>query len=208
MNRRFNITGHVATNLLVAIVLLASCKKPQIEPIDFSQVPVQTINDVKVVQTNKSMDVMRMSSPVMKRFSYVRDSVQYEYELYCDGFMVDAYNENGELETTIRADEAKHNTLQDAESWCAYGNVVVTNHLKGESMTTDTIYWNREEKTIYTDCYVRLTSYSGMMQGFGMTSDERARNSTILQPFDSYSVSRDSGDVYIDTLNLMGPALR
>ena len=79
------------------------------------------------------------------------------------------------------------------------------NHIKGEKIETDTLYWNRAEKQIYTDCYVRLTSDSGMMQGYGMTSDERARNSVILRPFDSYAVERDSTYYFIDTLNQMGP---
>lgn len=182
-----------------------SCKDPESEDFDFSQTPVQVVYDMKVLQTDNSSASMRMSAPVMKRFAYKQDSLDVSYELYLDGFHVDAYTPEGELETTITANEARHNTSGD-ESWCAYGDVVVTNHLKGERMATDTIYWNRQEHQIYTDCYVRLTSYSGMMQGYGMKSDERARNSTILHPFDSWSVSRDSGDVYIDTLNILGPA--
>jgi len=195
----------MATNTLVAIVLLTACNEDTESSIDLTVVPVQIIDNLQVVQTNNAQESMRMSSPQMKRFSYEKDSVEVNYELYSGGFALDAYTVNGELETTIVADEAKHNTTKGSESWCAYGHVVIINHMKGERMETDTIYWNREEKQIYTDCYVMLKSYSGMMQGYGMTSDERARNTTILRPFDSYSVSRDSGDVYIDTINLMGP---
>ena len=46
------------------------------------------------------------------------------------------------------------------------------------------------------------------MQGYGMTSDERARNSVILRPFDWYAVERDSTYLFIDTLNQMGPFRR
>ena len=73
-------------------------------------------------------------------------------------------------------------------------------------METDTIYWNKEEHQIYTDCYVKLTNDSGLMQGFGMTSDERARNSVILRPFDWYAVDRDSTYRFVDTVNTMGPS--
>ena len=190
---------------LVAAIVISSCKEPEAVYFDFEQTPVQVVHDMQILQTDKGEVEMRMHAPVMKRFDFVKDSVEQSYELYTDGFFVDAYTENGELETTITAQEAKHVTTSGNESWSAFGNVVVINHIKGEKMETDTIYWNKEEKQIYTDCYVRLTSDSGLMQGFGLTSDERARNSVILRPFDWYAVERDSTYTYIDTLNQMGP---
>jgi hypothetical protein len=46
------------------------------------------------------------------------------------------------------------------------------------------------------------------MQGYGMESDELARNAIILKPFDSYSIIKDSTEVlYIDTVNFVGPLL-
>lgn len=194
----------MAATFVVAIIAL-SCREPQAEPFDYENNPVQVVYDMQVLQTENSAASMRMHSPVMKRFAFRKDSVNHSYELYLEGFNVDAYTPEGELETTITAKEARHVTTEGRESWCAYGDVVVTNHIKGDRMVTDTIYWNREEQKIYTDCYVRLSSYSGMMQGYGMTSDERARNTIILHPFDSWSVSRDSGDVYVDTINFLGP---
>lgn len=201
--------GSAAAVLAATIILAFSCKQEEAVVFDFTRTPVQVVHDMNVVQTDKGKASMRMTAATMQRFSFVKDSVQQSYELYLEGFLVKAYNEEGELETTISSDQARHVTTTGEESWCAYGNVVVTNHIKGQKIISDTIWWNREEKQIYTDCYVRLTSEaSGMMQGYGMTSDERARHSRILRPFDSYSIARDSTYEYIDTLNLMGPFLR
>ena len=188
-----------------AAIGLFSCRQPENVTFDFEQTPVQVVRDMQILQTDKGEAEMRMQAPLMQRYEYVKDSVQQSYELYTDGFFVYAYTENGELETTITANQAKHVTTRGNESWSAFGDVVVINHIKGERMETDTIYWNKEEKQIYTDCYVRLSSDSGLMQGFDMTSDDRARNSVILRPFDSYAVEHDSTYMYIDTLNLMGP---
>ncbi len=189
----------------MAAMFVSGCGAPYSENFDFSVLPVQTVDSMVVLQARNGNVSMRMLSPVMERYSYVKDSTEYAYELYKGGFNVYAYTADGELETTIVAAEAKHNTVSGEESWCAYGDVVIINHMEGQKIETDTLYWNREEQQIYTDCYVRLTSYSGMMQGYGMTSDERARNSVILQPFDSYSIARDSADVYVDTVNFLGP---
>lgn len=185
--------------------MLLSCKKEIPAELDLSQIPVQVVDSVSVVQTENGRPTMRMSAPLMERYNYSRGDTTESYELYPNGFKVFAYTEDGELETTVVADNAKHVTTVGKESWSAFGNVVITNLIKGEHLQTDTIYWNRAEKQIYTDCYVKLFSYDGLMQGYGLTSDERASNSTILHPFDWSFVMRDSTDTYIDTLNFIGP---
>ena len=199
------ITG-MAT-VLVAI-LLYSCGGPDPTDIDFERVPVQVVHDMNVLQSEKGEAEMRMHAPLMQRFEFTKDSMLQSYELYTDGFLVNEYTVDGQLETTIIAEQAKHVTTVGRESWSAFGDVVITNHIKGERMETDTLYWNKDEHTIYTDCYVRMTSDSGLMQGFGMTSDERARNTVILRPFDWYAVERDSTYYFEDTLNRMGPFRR
>jgi LPS export ABC transporter protein LptC len=193
--------------VLVAILLYA-CSSHQPDGIDFEQTPVQIVHDMNVLQSEKGEAQMRMHAPLMQRYEFHKDSMLQSFELYTDGFLVNAYTEDGQLETTIIAEQAKHVTTSGRESWSAFGDVVITNHIKGERMETDTLYWNKDEHTIYTDCYVRLTNDSGLLQGFGMTSDERARNTVILRPFDWYTVERDSTYRYVDTVNQMGPFRR
>ena len=194
----------MAAAIAVAILLYA-CGKPAPETFNFEEVPRQEVHDLSVLQSENGEATMRMRAPLMQKFEFTRDSMLQSYEFYPDGFYVDVYAENGQLETTIVSQQAKHITTQGKESWSAFGDVLVINHIKGEKLEPDTIYWNRAEKTIYTDRYVRLTSDSGLMQGYGMTSDERARNSVILRPFDSYAVDRDSNYFFVDSINLMGP---
>ena len=189
----------------MALFLFPACREQETAAIDFEQTPVQVIHDMNVLKTENGESTMRMHAPLMQKFDYVKDSVRQSYEWYSDGFFVDAYTENGELETSIVSQQAKHITTKDRESWSAFGEVVIINHLKGEKIETDTLYWNRAEKKIYTDCYVRLSSDSGLLQGYGMTSDERARNAVILRPFDWYAVERDSTYSYNDTVNFVGP---
>lgn len=207
MRRFFHRCLPVAVAFAAAIGLFA-CREPEPVLFDFEQVPVQVVRDMQVVQSDRGETEMRMHAPLMQRFEFFKDSMLQSYELYAEGFFVDAYTENGQLETSISSRKARHVTTPGRESWSAFGDVVVTNHIKGERMETDTLYWNREEQRIYTDCYVRLSSESSLMQGYGMTSDERARNSVILRPFDWFAVERDSTYLFIDTLNQMGPFRR
>ena len=204
MKNIIHILKMTATAAAVAFVVY-SCKAElaEAEALVLAETPVQTVDDMFIVQTENGKIQMRSTAPLMER--YERDTLSYE--LFPKGFFVFGYDENGSLETEIVADNAKHLKYKDGrESWEAYGNVVVKNLMKQEVMETDTLYWDQKNEKIYTHCYVRMYSPDGFMQGYGMESDQRARNSIIFNPFNSYGiVVQDSTDVLIDSVNFIGP---
>ena len=194
---------------LVVTTFVISCKEEIAEePLDLTTIPLQTIENMSAQQTKDGVLQMRMEAPLLQRFENEEES----YELFPNGFFVYAYNEEGMLETQIESKVARHATSAKGkqETWEAYGDVVITNFIKGERMETDTLYWDREQGKIYTHCLVKMYAPSGFMQGYGMESDEMARNANIGRPFDSYGiVGRDSTTaVYIDTVNFIGPLLK
>ena len=193
----------IATATAVAIVLY-SCKGKlgEAEHLDINEAPVQTVDDMFIVQTENGKIQMRAEAPLMER--YERDTLSFE--LFPKGFFVFGYDDQENLETQIVADNARHLKYKDGrESWEAYGNVVVKNLIKQEVMETDTLYWDQKNEKIYTHCYVRMYSPSGFMQGYGMESDQRARNSIIFNPFNSYGILEQEEDVLIDSVNFIGP---
>ena len=193
----------IATASAVAFMVF-SCKGQlgEAESLDINEVPVQTVDDMFIVQTENGKIQMRAEAPLMER--YERDTLSYE--LFPDGFFVYGYTEEEKLETEIIADKARHLKYKDGrESWEAFGNVVVKNLIKQEVMETDTLYWDQKNEKIYTHCYVRMYSPDGFMQGYGMESDQRARNSIIFNPFNSYGILEQDEDILIDSVNFIGP---
>lgn len=87
---------------------------------------------------------------------------------------------------------------------------MVQNVINQQTLETDTLYWDQANKEIYTDCYVRMFSSDGFIQGFhGMRSDEMARNVRIFKAFDSdVVIVQDSTKVVIDSVNFIGPLLK
>ena len=134
------------------------------------------------------------------------------YELFPKGLHAFAYTEGDKLETILHSDNAKHfkSKKNDNEYWSAFGNVVVQNVINQQTLETDTLYWDQANKEIYTDCYVRMFSSDGFIQGFhGMRSDEMARNVRIFKAFDSdVVIVQDSTKVVIDSVNFIGPLLK
>ena len=150
---------------------------------------------------------MRIEAGVMEHY----DNDTMSVDKFPKGLQVFSYNEEGELEAHLRSDDASHEKSKTGgeEIWKAFGNVVIKNIIKHETMETDTIYWDRKNEEIYTDCYVRLYSPDGFTQGYGLRSDEKVRNSAIMRPFNNYAVVvKDSTEVLIDSVNFIGPLLK
>ena len=198
----------MATAAAVAFVVI-SCKGKlgEAAAIDLSETPVQTVTDMFIVQTENSGLQMRAEAPLMEKYER-GDSLSYE--LFPKGFNVFGYTDEGLLETRITSDNARHLKYKDGrETWEAFGNVVVQNLIKQETMETDTLYWDQKEEKIYTHRYVKMYSPQGFMQGYGMESDQRARDSKLFNPFNSYGiVAQDTTEVVIDTVNFIGPLLK
>lgn len=198
----------MATAAVVAIIVF-SCKSKlsEAERLDLQHTPIQTVDSMYILQTKDGLVEMRVEAPVMERY----DTDTLSYELFPKGLDVYGYTERGELQSEIHSENASHEKRKTGgdEIWKAFGNVVIRNVLKQETMETDTIYWDRKTGEIYTDCYVRMYSPDGFMQGYGMRSDEKVTNSIILRPFNSYGVVvQDSTEVRIDTANFIGPLLK
>ena len=195
----------MATAMAVAFVVY-SCKGKlgEAETLDLKETPVQVVDDMFIVQSDNGMIKMRAEAPRMEKYER-GDTLDFEF--FPEGFFVYGFDENGKLETEIVADNARHLKYDDGrESWEAFGNVVVKNLINQEVMETDTLYWDQENEKIYTHCYIRMYSPDGFMQGYGMESDQRARNSIIFNPFNSYGiVVQDSTKVTIDSINFIGP---
>ena len=208
MSKNLHTVKMMATAAAVAFVVF-SCKGKlgEAEAIDLSETPVQSVRDMFIVQTENSGLQMRAEAPLMEKYER-GDSLSYE--LFPEGFNVFAYTDEGLLETRITSDNARHLKYKDGrETWEAFGNVVVQNLIKQETMETDTLYWDQKEEKIYTHRYVKMYSPQGFMQGYGMESDQRARDSKLFNPFNSYGiVAQDTTEVVIDTVNFIGPLLK
>ena len=197
----------IATATAVAFVVY-SCKGKlaEADEIRLGETPVQTVDDMFIVQTENSVMKLRAEAPLMER--YENDTLSYE--LFPKGISVYGYTEEGMLETEIVADNARHLKFKDGrETWEAFGNVVVTNLINQEIMETDTLYWDQKNERIYTHCYVRMYSPDGFAQGYGMQSDQRARDTELFNPFNNYAITtQDSTKVVIDSVNFIGPLLK
>lgn len=196
----------ILASVLALASIVVSCRRQlaEADTLDLAQTPVQTLENMFTVQTKNGNVEMRVEAPLMETY----ESDTLKLDLFPKGLSVYAYNDEGLLESLIFSDKASHKVDKRGKSddiWSAFGNVMIHNVLKRETIETDTIYWDETKKEIYTDCYVKLYSPDGFMQGYGMRSDDHARNSILRKPFNSYGVTvQDSTLVVIDSVNFIG----
>lgn len=198
----------VAVTAVIATILF-SCKDdiPVASILTSEDTPSQRVEGMTVIQFSRGITSYVVEAAAMERYS----EAEKPYDVFPSGIILKGYSAEGLLETKIRADFAKHiNEKSEQEIWEAYGNVVINNYVKGEKMETDTLFWNRLTQRIYTHTWVKLYTPDMFMQGYGMESDDMARNAVIQRPFDSYAiVRRDSTEIpYLDTVNFIGPLLK
>ena len=199
----------MASALALAFVVFAcDSNLSEAEKLDLKVTPIQTVDGMFYVESENGRLKTRVEAPRME--VYEHDTLSYE--LFPQGISIYGYGENDLLETTITARQARHDKYKDKdkEKWSAFGHVVIRNVVNHETMETDTIYWDSKAHEIWTDCYIKMYSPSGSMQGYGMRSDEMARNSILMHPFDNvfYIDDNDSTKVVIDSVNFIGPFLK
>ena len=196
----------MATASAVAFVVI-SCKGKlgRAEEINLDDVALRSVDKMFAVETKTGRIAMRIEADLME--SYETDTTSYE--VFPKGLQIYSYLEDGRLQTIIFSNNARHITSKSGshpEIWQAFGNVKIRNVIKHEMMETDTLYWDQGKHEIWTDCYVRMSSPTGFMQGYGMRSDDRAENAVLHNPFEGYTVTeKDTTTVIIDSVNFIGP---
>ena len=199
----------LAVTCVIDSSLVFCCRgAPEGGGLDYYKTPLQTVDGLFAVQSENGKIQLRLEADRMERY----ETDEMDYDSFPDGIAVYAYTEDGLLESVIIADEALHKVPkgESAESsdevWEAFGNVLLHNILNRQTLETDTLYWDRSKQEVYTDCYVRLYSPDGFMQGYGMRSDDRMKNARLDNNFSSYVyVQRDTSEVVIDSVNFIGP---
>lgn len=193
------------TAVVASVVVSCKAKLGEAQKVNLEQTPLQRVEDMFAVQTRNGLVTMRVEAQVMEHY----ESDSTSMDSFPKGIAVYSYTEEGLLESVIISNDARHITSKnkdEEEVWQAFGDVVIHNIINQETMETDTVYWDRVKEEIYTDCYVKMYSPDGFMQGYGMHSDDHARNAILHNPFNGYAlIQQDTTKVVIDSVNFIGP---
>jgi len=108
-----------------------------------------------------------------------------EMNIFSEGIHVVIYDNTLDTIATIFSDFAVQNKQEKLIE--VSKNVILTN-LNQEKLSTEKLFWNRDDQTIYTDDFVTINRKNEIIMGYGFVSDET---------FSTYSLSNITGTIYL-----------
>lgn len=85
------------------------------------------------------------------------------------GAYLEKYDDSLSIEATLQSDTAYF--FSKAKIWQLKGNVKIRNQ-KDERFFTDMLFWDQNEKSIYSDSYIRIEQQEQITEGRGFSSNQ------------------------------------
>lgn len=170
----------ILAGILVAMVISFSCKN-DMEYVKMlaeeSDMPAQTARDFDVEFTDSGRLEAVFSASLVER--YANNPDEGEYWEFKEGLLIKFYNKAGIVESTLTAAYGKY--WIDDNLGYVRDSVVGKNHLKGDELNTEELYWNREKEILYSNVFTKLSNEEGVFYGEeGFESDQDFQNYKLI----------------------------
>lgn len=176
----------LSIGVLLASVLFFSCSndfQEIIEAVDYKTYPIQTAQNIEIVQTDSGKITFKVFAPVLERFTQLENN---PYELFPNGIKVVTYSIYPKVESYLTCNYAKHDI--NAKLWEARDNVVAVN-IDGDTVKSEQIFWDLNTEKIYSDKYVNITTATEIIYGTGFVAN---------QNFLNWKITNVKGNIYLD----------
>jgi len=153
------------------------------------ELPSETGHNVRVIYTDSAMVKVILDATHLERYTGENSRVEMT-----EGVHVRFYSNNGEVTSELRSQSATN--YQKTGLMEARENVEVVN-TKKETLNTEHLIWNKENKTISTEEFVKITTEDEVIFGHGLESN---------QDFTKYRIKNIKGTINIqDAKSTEGP---
>jgi len=137
--------------------------------------PDESARNIEIIMSEDGKITFTLYAPVMNKYFG-----NNPYMDFPEGIMISSYT-NGEKQSTLTANYAISEEL--TQHMEAYGNVVIVDLVKQESILTEKIIWDQSRKRIFSDVEVTQIKADGTVnQGDGFESDEKFMKYAIKNP--------------------------
>ena len=164
------------------LLLTGGCRDEQASAEDFQEYegPTLEVTDAEFLFSDSA--VVKNKITAQRQLQYASGNLDFP-----EGIYIETYGENETVTSTIVADRGRYE--QDKNEFTAEGNVIVKNLESGETLKTEVLHWNRNDKQVFTDRYVEIISQEEVIMGEGLTAEEDMSSYRILKPTGSFSVN-------------------
>jgi LPS export ABC transporter protein LptC len=175
----FSFFRTAVTCIALAASLLTSCNQSDLkEPLVYDG-PVRIGENVELYYTEDNLVKVKMIAALVHEF----ESGDQEFP---KGIYLEFYDENGRLESTLRANEAYY--FKKEHQWRGRGKVEVKNLEKNEQLNTEELFWKPAEEKVFTDKFVTIRQQSDVIYGQGLEAKEDMSDYVIKKPEGEFAV--------------------
>ncbi len=166
--------------VLLAAVVFASCMRnteQELQQIEAEQERSSlTVFDLHTVVTDTGFYRYEFESPELHQYDNLEEPiVDFPHGLRFKMFV----NRGETVRMRIRCNNAKY--FKQRNLWELNNDVEAINE-KGNTLNTEQLYWNSDEKKIYSDKFVKITTESQVITGVGFESDDAMTKYEIKNP--------------------------
>lgn len=162
--------------LLAIVVSLPACQPNKPEEIkeltNREELPSLTLKELTSTITDSGKVKYRFITPEMQQFDQ-RKEPTIEFP---KGLHLYIFNDLEEIDAQIKCKEAIY--YQNDDLWELRNDVEAVN-TNAEIINTELLFWDAENKTIYSDQFIKITTETEIITGHGFESDERMENYKI-----------------------------
>jgi len=170
----------------VFIFIFSACAPNNPEDIraftDKEDYPTISFKDLNAIATDSGRLKYRFVSPDVQQF----DAREEPTTNFPKGLHYYIYNDNEEIESQIKCKFAIYFQVQ--ELWELRNDVEIIN-ISGNVVNTELLYWDTNQKRIYSDEFVKITTNEDVITGYGFETDE---------DISVYSIKKASGKFMLE----------
>ncbi|MCB0510899.1 MAG: LPS export ABC transporter periplasmic protein LptC [Chitinophagales bacterium] len=176
---RLSIVFTSLKRILLFLLLLSyhSCTNDVEEVRELSEefLNIEKGKDVTILFTEDALPTIRIEAPSAWR--YAANPPDLAYTKFPDGLELYVYDKEGNQESVLRANEGK--MADNSEDLEVNGDVRIEN-IKGEKLNTESLTWNKLDKKIRSDGFVKIFTNDEIIYGNGFEADENFTNYVIF----------------------------
>lgn len=162
------------------VLAFQSCKEATLTEIPEYEGPLREANNVETLYAEDNLVKLKMIAAEVLEFQ----SGDREFP---KGIYLEFYNEEGQLSTILKANQAHFS--KEKNLWRGWDNVEVKNIINKEQLNTEELYWKPDEERIFTDKFVTIRLDKEVLYGTGLEAK---------QDFTSYTIKDPQGEFVIE----------
>lgn len=149
-------------------MIFVSCENPITVVKELSQedtLAAITAKDIVYLRSDSGDIQMKLTAKRMNQFDGDNPVIEFP-----EGFIAYFFDSLNVISSTIKADYGIN--YEKIKLMLAQNNVEVVNFETQETLVTETLYWDQNNKTIFTRAAVTITSPDRIIQGDSLTASE------------------------------------